>query len=29
MIVKNVGYNSDLLYFLLEEVHLGNNYVYY
>jgi hypothetical protein len=29
MIVKNVGYNSDLWYFLLEGVLLGNNWVYY
>jgi hypothetical protein len=29
MMVKNVGYNSDLCYFLLEGVLLGNNWVYY
>jgi hypothetical protein len=29
MMVKNVGYNSDLWYFLLERVLLGNNRVYY
>jgi hypothetical protein len=23
------GYNSDLWYFLLKGVHLGNNWVYY
>jgi hypothetical protein len=29
MMVNNDSYNSDLWYFLLEGVHLGNNYVYY
>jgi hypothetical protein len=29
MMVNNVGYNSDLWYFLLEGVLLGNNWVYY
>jgi hypothetical protein len=29
MMVNNDGYNFDLWYFLLEEVHLGNNWVYY
>jgi hypothetical protein len=29
MMVSNDGYNFDLLYFLLEEVLLGNNWVYY
>jgi hypothetical protein len=29
MVVNNVGYNSDLRYFLLEGVFLGNNWVYY
>jgi hypothetical protein len=29
LIVKNVGYNSDPWYFLLEGVLLGNNWVYY
>ena len=29
MMVKNVGYNSDLWYFLLEGVLLGNNWIYY
>jgi hypothetical protein len=27
MMVNNDGYNFDLWYFLLEEVHLGNNWV--
>jgi hypothetical protein len=27
--VNNVGYNSDLWYFLLEGVLLDNNWVYY
>jgi hypothetical protein len=26
---NDVGYNYDLWYFLLEGVHLGNNWVYY
>jgi hypothetical protein len=26
MMVNNDGYNFDLWYFLLEEVHLGNNW---
>jgi hypothetical protein len=29
MMVNNDGYNFDLWYFILEEVHLGNNWVYY
>jgi hypothetical protein len=29
MMVNNVGYNSDVWYFLLEGVLLGNNWVYY
>jgi hypothetical protein len=29
MMINNDGYNSDLWYFLLEGVHLGNNWVYY
>jgi hypothetical protein len=29
MMVSNDGYNFDLWYFLLEEVLLGNNCVYY
>jgi hypothetical protein len=29
MMVNNVGYNSDLWYFLLEGVLLGNYWVYY
>jgi hypothetical protein len=29
MMVNNDGYNFDLWYFLLEGVHLGNNWVYY
>jgi hypothetical protein len=29
MMVSNDGYNFDLLYFLLEGVPLGNNWVYY
>jgi hypothetical protein len=29
MMVNNDGYNFDLWYFLLEEVLLGNNWVYY
>jgi hypothetical protein len=29
MMVNNVGYNSDLWYFLSEGVLLGNNYGYY
>jgi hypothetical protein len=29
MMVKNVGYNSDLWYFLFEGVLLGNNWIYY
>jgi hypothetical protein len=29
MMVNNVGYNSDLWYFLLEGVLLDNNWVYY
>jgi hypothetical protein len=29
MMVNNDGYNYDLWYFLLEGVHLGNNWVYY
>jgi hypothetical protein len=28
MMVIDDGYNSDLWYFLLEGVHLGNNWVY-
>jgi hypothetical protein len=27
MMVNNDGYNFDLSYFLLEEVHLGKNWV--
>jgi hypothetical protein len=27
MMVNNDGYNFDLWYFILEEVHLGNNWV--
>jgi hypothetical protein len=29
MMVNNDDYNSDLWYFLLEGVRLGNNWVYY
>jgi hypothetical protein len=29
MMVNNDGYNFDLWYFLLEEVLLDNNWVYY
>jgi hypothetical protein len=29
MMISIDGYNSDLWYFLLEEVLLGNNWVYY
>jgi hypothetical protein len=29
MMFTDVGYNYDLQYFLLEGVHLGNNWVYY
>jgi hypothetical protein len=29
MMVNNDVYNYDLWYFLLEGVHLGNNWVYY
>jgi hypothetical protein len=29
MMVNDDEYNSDLWYFLLERVHLGNNWVYY
>jgi hypothetical protein len=29
MMVNNVSYNSDLWYFLLEGVLLGNNWAYY
>jgi hypothetical protein len=29
MIFNDDGYNYDLWYFLLEGVHLGNNWVYY
>jgi hypothetical protein len=29
MMINNDGYNSDLWYFLLEGVYLGNNWVYY
>jgi hypothetical protein len=29
MMFNNDGYNYDLWYFLLEEVHLGNNWVYF
>jgi hypothetical protein len=29
MMVDNVGYNSDLWYFLLDGVLLVNNWVYY
>jgi hypothetical protein len=29
MMISNDGYNFDLWYFLLEEVLLGNNWVYY
>jgi hypothetical protein len=29
MMVNDDEYNSDLWYFLLEGVHLGNNRVYY
>jgi hypothetical protein len=29
MMVNKVVYNSDLWYFLLERVLLGNNWVYY
>jgi hypothetical protein len=28
MMFKDDGYNYDLWYFLLEGVHLGNNWVY-
>jgi hypothetical protein len=29
MMIRNDGYNFDLLYFLLEGLLLGNNWVYY
>jgi hypothetical protein len=29
MLVNDDGYNYDLWYFLLEGVHLGNNWIYY
>jgi hypothetical protein len=29
MVVNDDGYNYDLWYFLLEGVHLSNNWVYY
>jgi hypothetical protein len=29
MMVNNDGHKFDLWYFLLEEVHLGNNWDYY
>jgi hypothetical protein len=29
MMINNDGYNSNLWYFLLEGVHLGNNWVYH
>jgi hypothetical protein len=29
MMISYDGYNFDLWYFLLEGVHLGNNWVYY
>jgi hypothetical protein len=29
MMVNDDEYNSDLWYFLLEGVHVGNNWVYY
>jgi hypothetical protein len=29
MMFNDDGYNYDLWYFLLEGVHLGNNWVYY
>jgi hypothetical protein len=29
LMINDDGYNSDLWYFLLEAVHLGNNWVYY